>query len=133
VFWDSQDTPVRRAPSKKEKDLLFKDQSGKCNYCGIKLDVRYFHVDHKTPVANNGSDSLTNKQLLCGPCNTRKIDMTDGDFRRAYKLTPARQAKGPPTRIIKQDHFDDIRKVLDKKQSRRRRQQQNEYARPFSF
>jgi len=128
-----EDAPVRRAPSKKEKELLFKDQKGKCNYCGIKFGIQYFHVDHKNPVANNGSNSISNKQLLCGPCNTRKSDMTDGKFRRLYDLTSARQAKGPPARLIKQKHFDDIKKDLDQKKTRRRRQQQEEYISLFSI
>ena len=115
--------PERRRPSKTMKDLLYLKQKGKCNYCGKKMDIRYFHVDHKTPMARGGADTPANSQLLCAPCNNRKGNMTDGEFRRAYRLSPARKAKSPPSREIPQSHFDRITK---ERQKRRRKQRQAE-------
>ena len=86
--------PTRKRIGKTERELLYKAQGGKCNYCGIKLGIRYLHVDHKTPVARDGSDRMSNLQLLCSPCNTRKGDMTDGEFRRRYKLPALSQGPG---------------------------------------
>ena len=90
--------------SQRDKELFYKhNQSGKCNYCGLKLEL-----DHKTPLANKGANRTSNYQLLCGPCNNRKGDMTDGEFRRTYQLTPAKQADGPPSKVIPQKYFEEI-------------------------
>ena len=111
---------------KKMKEKLFLKQKGRCMYCGIKLDIRYFHVDHKMPVARDGSNSIGNLQLLCGPCNGRKGgSFSDGEFRRAYKLTPSRQAKNPPPRQISQQRFDKITKERAAKRTKRRRNEDN--------
>ena len=112
MFWDDR---VRKAPSKAEKEALYAKQKERCLYCGKPDDIRYFHVDHKTPFANGGREILSNKQLLCGPCNTLKGNRTDGEFRRLYKLTPARQASSPPTQVIPRSYFDAITKELKAK------------------
>ena len=106
--------PSRTTPTKAVKEALFLKQKGRCIYCGKKMSIGYFHVDHKTPVKRHGSESLSNKQLLCGPCNGRKAMMTDGEFRRMYNLTPARQVEGPPRREIPQNYFQQIKKERDK-------------------
>ena len=94
-----------RRYKKGTKEELYKKQKGQCMYCGIKLNIRYFHIDHKTPIARGGGNTPGNRQLLCAPCNNRKGDLTDGEFRRKYKLTPSRKAKGPPSRILSQTRF----------------------------
>jgi len=103
---------------KRVKELLFAEQKGRCMYCGIQLGIKYFNVDHKTPVARDGGGNVGNLQLLCGPCNRKKRDLTDGEFRRIYKLTPSRQAKGPPTKVTPQDYFDSITKARNARNSR---------------
>ena len=108
------------------KRYLYKEQKGRCMYCGIKLDIAYFEADHKTPFSRDGRDTLGNFQLLCGPCNKCKSNLTNGEFRKLYDLTPARKAKGPPTKIIKRDHFDRITKELKKEAARRRRAMKEE-------
>ncbi len=113
----------RIRPGKQLKKLLYEKQKGRCNYCGIKLDIRYFDVDHKTPVSYEGSNSIGNYQLLCGPCNKRKGDLTDGEFRRRYKLIPSRRAKGPPSKVILQSYFD----KMDKQRAKRRRAEDDEW------
>ena len=40
-----------------------------CAGCGISLDSRYFHLDHITPRADRGRNTIDNRILLCGPCN----------------------------------------------------------------
>ena len=112
----------RKRIGKKERDALHASQKGRCMYCGFRSKEKSrFEVDHKTPVARNGSNRFSNYQLLCGPCNKRKGKMTDGEFRRKYKLTPARQAKGPPSRRILESHFDGITKTTAKKRAKKRR------------
>ena len=117
LFLDEE--PTRRRPGKAEQEILYKAQNGRCMYCGIKLGQRYMEPDHKVPVARGGSDRLSNLHMVCHPCNSRKGTLTDGEYRQRYKLTPARQAKAPPRKVIPQEHFDEITK---KRAKRRRRE-----------
>lgn len=55
-------------------DELHSKQRGRCACCHVKLGNR-FHRDHIIAVANGGSSSITNIQLLCGPCNQAKGTM----------------------------------------------------------
>ena len=127
IFFDEEPQRRRKPISKLIKEGLYKRQKGKCMYCGRKLDIADMHADHKKPWNRGGSDSEKNLQMLCGPCNTRKGDMTDGEFRRAYKavgLLPAQQAKGrPPSRAIPLKKFEEVTKELSTKRAKRRRRQ----------
>jgi len=114
--------PERSYIPKTAKQLLYDKQKGKCNYCGNKLTIQYFHIDHKTPVARDGSDQITNLQLLCGPCNTRKGNSTDGEFRRKYKLPGSRIVKSPPSRPLSQKRFEKITKESAVRKAKRRRE-----------
>ena len=116
--------PTRKRLNAVEKKFLFQQQSGKCMYCGIRLNSSNTHADHKTPIDRDGSNNLNNFQLLCMRCNTRKGDLTDGEFRRAYRLTPARQAKGPPTKRILDSYFDKITKERQERNRKRKRRQE---------
>ena len=96
------------------KEDLFRQQDGRCMYCGRKYKIQDMDKDKKTPESRGGSDSRKNLQLLCQRCNARKGTMTDGEFRRRYKdagLLPARQANGrPPSKAIPHKTFDTIAK-----------------------
>jgi hypothetical protein len=114
----------RKAPSKKEKELLYKFQGGRCMCCGIKLDIAHMHSDHKIPIARNGSNEITNKQLLCGPCNTRKSKMTDGEFRKRYPfLLPTSKAISPPNKAIPQSMFRDRDEEIKKNKNEKAKKQ----------
>jgi 5-methylcytosine-specific restriction endonuclease McrA len=113
----------RKRIGKKEREDLFARQKSKCMYCGFRSkEISRFEVDHKIPIAKNGRNRFSNYQLLCGPCNKRKGKMTDGEFRRKYKLTPARQVKGPPLKRIPLSHFDNLTKTAAKKRLKKKRE-----------
>lgn len=42
---------------------------GRCRQCGSIQDL---HFDHVIPWSKGGANTVTNIQLLCGPCNRRK-------------------------------------------------------------
>ena len=110
---------TRKSFGKKEREALFALQGGRCMYCGKKeREATYFDIDHKTPFSRNGRDTLSNLQLLCRPCNTRKGAMTDGEFRRTYGLPPAAKSKKPPTKVIPQSQFEKVSKGLKAKKRR---------------
>ena len=45
-----------------------------CAGCGRLLDGDFFHLDHINPKSQGGKNYITNRILICGPCNGRKSD-----------------------------------------------------------
>ena len=43
-----------------------------CAGCGIVLPLRYMQLDHREPRKDGGENVITNRILLCGPCNNAK-------------------------------------------------------------
>ncbi|MDE2860001.1 MAG: HNH endonuclease [Chloroflexota bacterium] len=106
--------PTRRRPFEAgQKELLFRSQVGRCMYCGAERDIREFQIDHMVPVVRGGPHEMANFQLLCGPCNNRKRDYTDDEFRQRFReLTgPPRGGRGgyePPREQIPLDRFEEV-------------------------
>ena len=67
------DAPI---PYRQNKHVLFGQQEGLCNGCGVMFPFRNFTVDHMVPQSRGGTDHLDNLQLLCGACNSVKGDRT---------------------------------------------------------
>ena len=89
--------PRRRAMSSQERadirDVLYKKQQGKCFACGVKLQKQFFHIDHKVPVAQGGSDEMRNFQLLCPTCNTSKGARSQREFLREVRQRQRQRKK----------------------------------------
>ncbi|MYD48694.1 MAG: hypothetical protein F4W95_09450 [Chloroflexi bacterium] len=43
-----------------------------CAGCGFELPERYMELDHREPRKDGGENVITNRILLCGPCNRTK-------------------------------------------------------------
>lgn len=43
-----------------------------CAGCGRSLEIEFMHLDHILPKSDRGDNFITNRILLCGPCNGRK-------------------------------------------------------------
>lgn len=43
-----------------------------CAGCGIALPARYMQLDHREPRKDGGENVITNRILLCAPCNNLK-------------------------------------------------------------
>ena len=57
--------------------LAFAQKSGGgviCGGCGRVLELEFMQLDHIQPRAEGGENYITNRILLCGPCNRRKRD-----------------------------------------------------------
>lgn len=50
---------------------LVADQNGLCANCRCDI-TKSFHLDHRTALSKGGQNDISNLQILCGPCNTRK-------------------------------------------------------------
>ena len=55
-----------------EKIAIASSQDYNCNICKIELQERDYDIDHKTPLANGGRNSLSNLQAICKKCHKRK-------------------------------------------------------------
>ena len=89
VFSDFFDEPKQPRPrprfTPKEKDALYKHQSGKCNGCQKKFEKRNMAVDHIRPFSQDGGERLTNLQLLCTACNSLKGAGTMAELRKKLR------------------------------------------------
>ncbi|MDE2801491.1 MAG: HNH endonuclease signature motif containing protein [Chloroflexota bacterium] len=116
MFMDDFFGGGRKRPSLKQwKELLHPKQGGKCMYCGHKLRLGDGQVDHKMPFSRGGKETPANMQLLCAPCNTRKGDLSDGEFKRRFKsVLPA---KLPPSPAISLSKFEAVAKTVATKKA----------------
>jgi 5-methylcytosine-specific restriction endonuclease McrA len=58
--------------------VLLRDR--KCLLCGNGPDDAPLEVDHIKPRSKNGSNDISNLQVLCRPCNQGKSNSDDTDF-----------------------------------------------------
>lgn len=76
VTIESIDEPPDQYKTRAEKVKFLVRQNGmKCQGCNREFDdVRYLELDHNTPRSNGGLNHITNRILLCSPCNKLKSD-----------------------------------------------------------
>ena len=59
-----------------------------CAGCGRALEIEFMHLDHREPKSDMGGNHITNRVLLCQPCNGHKSDrLTVAGLRRQNKKT----------------------------------------------
>ena len=68
-------------------DYLLRTKGSVCQGCDRKFDdPRYLELDHNTPRSDGGLNHVSNRILLCGPCNKLKSNMlTLSGLRRQNK------------------------------------------------
>lgn len=69
--------PEERRWSRAEMyDYLIEQHGCKCQGCDREFDdPRYLQLDHNTPRSDGGINHITNRVLLCGPCNQLKSNI----------------------------------------------------------
>lgn len=67
------DEPGRRMSRAEMLEILISRHGRKCAGCDrVFDDPDYLDLDHNTPKADGGINHISNRILLCGPCNRRK-------------------------------------------------------------
>ena len=57
-------------------DFLLTQHGPKCQGCDrVFDDARYLELDHNTPRSDGGINHISNRVLLCGPCNKLKSNL----------------------------------------------------------
>ncbi len=76
------------------RDKLLSGQQGECAYCSTPISVRIgnYEIDHKTPLARQGADSVENLQALCRACNKEKGARTHVEYRHYRKYGRDRES-----------------------------------------
>ena len=64
----------QRCVSGTKKKYVAASQSWKCGQCNTQLDA-WFEVDHKTRVADGGSNHISNLVALCRTCHGQKTGL----------------------------------------------------------
>ena len=54
------------------RDILYDAQEGVCGGCGRELEKEFMELDHIMPRADGGANDITNRIMLCSPCNRKK-------------------------------------------------------------
>ncbi len=68
-----QTVRAKRVPVSELRRLLEADHGMRCQGCGYMPPfLDYLEVDHKKPKSLGGGNELSNRTLLCKPCNLRK-------------------------------------------------------------
>ncbi len=63
---------------------VFQRDHYQCQSCGKMQTQTALQVDHIIPIANGGSNDLSNLQTLCRRCNQQKKHHFDQRFRRRF-------------------------------------------------
>ena len=66
------------------RDYVFQRDQYRCQSCGCFPAEDCLQVDHILPLAQGGSNDLSNLQTLCQTCNLRKSSRLDPRFQRRY-------------------------------------------------
>lgn len=68
-----KEPPGRKMSRAEMYEVLLSHQGMKCQGCDRKFDdPRYLELDHNTPRSDGGINHISNRILLCGPCNRLK-------------------------------------------------------------
>jgi hypothetical protein len=88
---------ARETIRKSVRFAVFKRDSFTCQYCGQKAPDVVLEIDHITPVARGGDNSLLNLVTACRPCNAGKSDKALSDSSAVEKAR--RQADDSQERL----------------------------------
>jgi 5-methylcytosine-specific restriction endonuclease McrA len=62
------------------RQLFYDSYNTGCKYCGKPLTYKTIACDHIVPLSKKGKSIISNLQLICKTCNTRKGPLDEDDF-----------------------------------------------------
>lgn len=68
------------------REYVFQRDGFRCRGCAKSPPEVQLQIDHIIPIAQGGSNDISNLQTLCKTCNRRKKDRRDPRFRRHFDL-----------------------------------------------
>ena len=77
-------TPRINIPQSVRKYVLQRNNY-QCQSCGKRNTETKLNIDHIVALANDGSNDISNLQVLCSKCNQKKKADVDPRFQRYYK------------------------------------------------
>ena len=74
--WSQDEPPGPQMSRAQMYDALLASQGAKCQGCNrVFDDPRYLELDHNIPRSDGGLNHISNRILLCGPCNKLKSNI----------------------------------------------------------
>ena len=74
--WSQAEPPGPRMSRTQMYEALLANQGAKCQGCDrVFDDPRYLELDHNIPRSDGGLNHISNRILLCGPCNRLKSNI----------------------------------------------------------
>ena len=74
--WSQAEPPSPRMSRTQMYEALLASQGAKCQGCDrVFDDPRYLELDHNIPRSDGGLNHISNRILLCGPCNRVKSNI----------------------------------------------------------
>ena len=80
---------------KARRQRIFNLTDGRCYYCGCRLDIHDFHIEHVIPQSKGGKNTNGNCVPSCRDCNLMKGTLDLEEFRAkiqnmVHDTTPGR-------------------------------------------
>lgn len=94
----------RKAFKSHKRQRIYNKTSGRCGYCGVRLETDAFQVDHIYPLAKGGSNLDINLVAACPLCNKSKGKMTVVEFKR-YILSQTEKIRKSNGKFRLIEHF----------------------------
>ena len=79
----------RKKISRAERQLVYDKTNGRCAYCGSKISLSDFQIDHLSPFVHGGKCVLENLYAACRSCNHRKGTSDIESFRKQIEAFPS--------------------------------------------
>lgn len=79
--------------NKPSRNLIYKRDDYKCQYCGSSKDLS---IDHIIPKSRGGEDTWENMVAACFSCNSKKANRTPEEAKMTLTCTP----KAPASKML---------------------------------
>jgi uncharacterized protein (TIGR02646 family) len=93
------------------REKIFAKFDGHCAYCGCKIEIETFEIDHKTPKSKGGKNNLINLFPSCGLCNTFKYNRDIREFKKYLISIPSTIKNRPIFNLMLELNILQINKI----------------------